>query len=148
MPGGGNAVGGGVQETYDGSGAFLLGEVVVLGKVHGVWGGYGARVSGGPYSDAAWECSGWETALGKHSPWWGSTYLQDEFSNRWGTAELPRRGVSGTGGDGDDDVGSFLSPSCLRYHHHIGGGKPLLTTVPLMRHVVALACTEQEAPCH
>ena len=142
MPGGGNAVGGGVQETYDGSGAFLLGEVVVLGKVHGVWGGYGARVSGGPYSDAAWECSGWETALVKHSPWWGSTYLQDEFSNRWGTAELPRRGVSGTGSDEDDDASSFIPSAFPGYRHHFGGGKPPPPTVPLMRHAGSLEYTE------
>ena len=55
VPSGGNAVVGGVRETDHRSRAFLLGEAAVLGTVHGVRGGDGARVTGGPYADAAWE---------------------------------------------------------------------------------------------
>ena len=75
VPSGGNAVVGGVRETDHRSRAFLLGEAAVLGKVHGVRGGDGARVTGGPYADAAWEGSSWETALGNHIPQWRFTYI-------------------------------------------------------------------------
>ena len=67
-PGGGNSVGGGLREKDDRSGAFLPGEEVGLGTVHIVRRGYGAQVTGIPCADAAWEGSGWETALGNHGP--------------------------------------------------------------------------------
>ena len=46
--------------------------------------------------------------------------------------ELPRQGVSGTGGDEDGDAGSFLPPACLGYRHHFGGWKTPPPTVPPM----------------
>ena len=82
MTGGKNAVGGGVRETDDGSGAFLPGETAVSGTVHGVRVRDGAWVVGGPSADAAWEGIGWETALGNHVLKWGATYLQDGLPNR------------------------------------------------------------------
>ena len=103
-----------------------------MGKVHGVRGGDGAQVAGGPSIDASWEGSGCETALGNHGPWRVDTYLQYGIPDHQGTAELPRQGVSGTGNDQDGNAGSFLPPECLEYHHHFGGGKHLLPTVPLM----------------
>ena len=89
MPGDRNAVGGGVRNTGDGRGDFLTGDAVGLGTVHGVQGGDGDWVAGGPYEDAAWEGSGWETALRKLIPRWGVTYLQDGIPDRRGTAEVP-----------------------------------------------------------
>ena len=54
VPGGGNAVGGGVQSTYDGTGEFLPREADSLGKVHGVQGGDGDGVAGGIHADTSW----------------------------------------------------------------------------------------------
>ena len=79
-------------------------------------------------------------------------YLQDGLTNRWGTAELSYRGVSGTGGnadgDADSDAGSFISLPYTGYRHHIGGGKPTLTMVSPMQHVGTLTCTEQDTRFH
>ena len=50
MPGGRNAVGGGLQDTDDRSGAFLPVDAAGLDTVHGVREGDGARVTGGPYA--------------------------------------------------------------------------------------------------
>ena len=66
MPGGRNAVGGGLQDTDDRSGAFLLREAAGSGTVHVVQGGDGDRVDGSPYADAAREGNRWETELGNH----------------------------------------------------------------------------------
>ena len=52
MPVGRNTVGGGVRETDYSSGAFLPGEAAGLGTMHGVLGGDGTWVDGGPYVDA------------------------------------------------------------------------------------------------
>ena len=54
VPGGGNSVVDGVQETDVGSGAFLPGEAVGLGIVHILRVGDGAWVAGGPHAEAAW----------------------------------------------------------------------------------------------
>ena len=86
----------------------------------------------------------WETT----APGGGGTYLQDGLPDHQGTAELPRRGVSGTGGNEKNDAGPFLPPACPGYRHHFGGGKPHPPTVPPMQHSGALVHTEQEAPCH
>ena len=88
VPGGRNAVGGGTQETDDGSRAFLTGEAACLGTVCGVQGGYGAWFTGSPSTDAAWEGNRWETELVNYGPWKGDTYLQAGLPNRRGTAEL------------------------------------------------------------
>ena len=111
MPVGDNAVRGGVRATYDRSRDFLPVEAAYLGTVHGVWGGYGARVAGSPPTEKSWEGKGSEMALRNHGPWLGAMYLQDGLPNLWGTAQFTYRGVSGTGGDADGDVGSFLSPA-------------------------------------
>ena len=68
VPGGGNTVGCGIREMDEGSGAFLLGEAAGLGTVRGVQEGYGDWVAGGIHAYTAWKGSGWETALGNHSP--------------------------------------------------------------------------------
>ena len=73
-------------------------------------------------------------------------YLCDGFPNRWGTNELPRRGVLGTGSYAGINAGSFCSPACLGHRHHIGGGKPPPLTVPLVQHSGALTSTEWAAP--
>ena len=73
VPGGGNAVGGGMREMDDGSGAFLPIEAAGSGTVHRLQEGYGAQVAGGPFADTSWEGSGWETELGNHGLWWGAT---------------------------------------------------------------------------
>ena len=86
VPGGRNAVGGSIREKDDGSGAFLLGEAEGSGTVHGVQGVDGARVAGGPSTDAAWEGSWWETELGNHGPRQEATYLQDGLTDLRGTA--------------------------------------------------------------
>ena len=68
---------------------------------------------------------------GNHVPWRGATYLNKGLPDRWGTAELPSQGVSGTGSDVDGDAGSFLpleSPGC---RHNLEGGKPPHTQCPL-----------------
>ena len=90
MPGGRNAVEGGIRETDDGSGSFLPGEEAGLGTVQGVQGGDGTRVAGGPYADTEWEGSGWETSLGNHALQREATYLNDGLPNLRGNTELPR----------------------------------------------------------
>ena len=47
-------------------------------------------------------------------------YLQDVLPDLQGTAELPRQGVSGIGGDEDSDASSFIPTVCLGYRHHFG----------------------------
>ena len=148
VPVGRNSVGGGVWDTYYGSGAFQLGEAAGLVTVHRVWGGDGDRVAGGPHADTSWEGSGWETELVNRGPRWGAIYLQDGLPDRRGAAELPHQGVYGTGGNEDGDAGSFLPPACPGYRHHCGGGKPPPPMVPPMQHAGSLACNEREAPCH
>ena len=148
VPAGRNAVGGGVRATDERSSTFLLVEASCLGTFHGVQGGDGARVSCSPSTDTAWESNGLEIAFGNHSPQRVAMCLQDGLPDRWGNVEFTYRGVSGTGSDADGNAGSFLSPAYPRYLHHIRGGKPIPPTVPLMWHVGALVCTEQEAPCH
>ena len=81
IPGGGNTARGGVKEKDDGSRAFLPVEAAGVGTVHGVRGGDGARVAGGPSIEAAWEGSRWETELGNHGPRKGDKYLQDGLPN-------------------------------------------------------------------
>ena len=66
MPGGGDTVGGGVQETDDGRGTFVLGTTEGAGSVQGVRGRDGAWVSGGAHADTAWEGKGENTELGSH----------------------------------------------------------------------------------
>ena len=105
VPGGGNEVRGGERETGDGSGAFLQGEKAGLGTVNVVWGVDGSRVAGGPYVDASWEGSGWEMALGNHASRQVAMNLQDSLTDHQVTAELPCRGVSGTGGNEDGGAG-------------------------------------------
>ena len=118
LPGSGNSVGGGVQETDDGSGTFQPGEAVDSGTVHRVWGGDGAQVASSIPEDAVWEESGGEKELENHGPLRGSTYL------------------------------SFLPPACPGYHHRFGEGKILPPTVSKMQHAGALAYNEWEAPRH
>ena len=89
MPGGRNAVGGGIRETDDGTGAFILGEASGSDSVHGLQGGVWDRVDGGTHAATTWEGSGRETALGSHIPWWGATYLQDGLSDLRETKKLP-----------------------------------------------------------
>ena len=104
-----NLFGGGVQATDDGTRDFLPGDSACLGTLCGVQGGDGLRVAVGPSIDASWEGNGWETALGNHVPRWGAMHIQAGLTNRRWITELPRWGVSGTGGDSDDNVGSFLT---------------------------------------
>ena len=59
VSGGRNTFGGGVRETDDVRGFFLPVESAYLGTVHGVRGGYGARVTGVPHAYASWEESGY-----------------------------------------------------------------------------------------
>ena len=75
-------------------------------------------------------------------------HLQYGFPNRQGTEELPHLGVSWRVGNTDDDAGSFLSMEFPGNCHHIGGGKPLPSTVPPVRHDGALESTEHAASCH
>ena len=56
--------------------------------------------------------------------------------------------MSGTGSNADDDVSSFIPTKCPGYRHHIGEGKSPPPTVPAMRYVGDLACTEWEAPIY
>ena len=56
--------------------------------------------------------------------------------------------MSGTSGDEDDNAGKIFPPACPGYRYNFGGGKPLPPTVPLLQNAGALACSEQEAPCH
>ena len=51
MPGGRNVVRGGLRETDSGSRDLLPGETSGSGSVHGVQGGDGAQVAGGPHAD-------------------------------------------------------------------------------------------------
>ena len=83
--------------------------------------------------------------IGKPRPRREATYLQDEITNRWGTAELPRQGRSGTFSNKDGDAGSFIPPACPGYRHHFGLGKPPPPTVPPMRHAGALEYTGRKA---
>ena len=55
MTGGGETVGGGVREMYDGRGSFILGAAEGTIPVQGVWVGYGAWVADGAHVDASWE---------------------------------------------------------------------------------------------
>ena len=132
----------------DGSGEFIPVETVGLGTVHAVRGGYGALVDGGPHADTAWQGSRGKKTLVNHSPQWGATYLQDGILDRRETVELPRRGVSRTGGDEDSNAGSFLPPVFPGYCHNFGGGKYPPPMVPPMRHAGALTYNEQGEPCH
>ena len=95
VPGDRNAVGGSIQETYDGSGAFLTGEAEGSGTLNGVRGRDGAQVSDGPRAGAAWEGIGWETALGNHGPEWGATYLHNGLPDCWGPRKCPIEGCPG-----------------------------------------------------
>ena len=54
VPGGGNAFGGGIRETDDGSRYFLPGEAEGSGTLHRVRIGDGAQVAVGTHADAAW----------------------------------------------------------------------------------------------
>ena len=46
-----------------------------------------------------------ETDLGRHSPWRGSVDAPDGLPDRWRTAELTSKGLSGTKGNEDGDAG-------------------------------------------
>ena len=105
IPDGGNIVGGGARATNDGCRAFIPRETACPSKVHRVRGGDGARVAGSSSKDVAREGNGQVTTLRNHTPQRRSMYLQDGFPNRQGTKELPRQGVSGTGGNTDVDAG-------------------------------------------
>ena len=126
----------------------LLVESACPGTVHRVRGGDGARGHGSPYIDAEWEGNMQETELENHGPRWGYMHLQDGFSNRHGTLELTRLGVSGTGGNTDGNTGSFFSPEYPGHCHHIEGGKPPPFMVPPVQHAGVLESTEQEATLH
>ena len=77
-----------------------------------VWGGNGGGVADSPSMDSAQEFRGREASLGNHGPWRRTTNLQGVFSNREGTKELSRRGVSGTGWEADDNEGKLPPPEC------------------------------------
>ena len=83
-----------------------------------------------------------------HGSWKRSMHLQDSFPNHRGTKELPRQGVSGTGGNTDGNSVSFLSQACPGHIHCIGGGKPPPPTVPLMQNYGVLTITERASPRH
>ena len=68
MPGGRDAVGGGVREKDNGSGAFVTGEAEGSDSVHVVQEVNVARVADGTHADIAWERSGGWAALGIHGP--------------------------------------------------------------------------------
>ena len=88
MPGGVDAVGGGVWEKDDRREALVPGEAEGSDPVQGVWGGDVAWVAGGKYSDAAWGGSGGEMDLGSHGPWKGTADILDGLTGRRGTAKL------------------------------------------------------------
>ena len=54
--------------TENGCRAFITVETSCAGKVNGLGGGYGARVSDSPSTDAVQEDNRRETALGIHAP--------------------------------------------------------------------------------
>ena len=66
MPGGGDIVVGGVRETDDGRGPFVLGAAEGKGPVKGELEGDGASVAGGAHADTAWEGRGGETEFVSH----------------------------------------------------------------------------------
>ena len=88
MPGGGDSVGGGLQEKDDGRGPFVLGEAAGSGLEQGVRGVDVDQVAGGTHSDAEWEGSGGETVLGSHGPWQRTAEIQDGLTDRRVTAEV------------------------------------------------------------
>ena len=92
MPGGGNVVKGGVRETDDGSGDFLLRNAAGSSSVHRVWGRDGARVAGRPHADAAWEGSRWETALGNYGPGGKPHTYRMDFPTAGGPRNCPIEG--------------------------------------------------------
>ena len=67
-PGERGAIGGGIPEKDDRSGAFVPGEAAGSDSVQGVWRGDGARVAGGTHVDIAWEVRRGKTALVSHVP--------------------------------------------------------------------------------
>ena len=75
--------------TENGCRAFITVETSCAGKVNGLGGGYGARVSDSPSTDAVQEDNRRETALGIHAPRRRSMHLQDGFTNLRGTEEMP-----------------------------------------------------------
>ena len=88
MPGGGDAVGGGVREKYDGSGTFVPVEAVGLDSLQVVKVGDGDWVADKTHADTAWDGNGDDKALGRHGPRLITSYIQDGLSDRRGTAEL------------------------------------------------------------
>ena len=77
MPGGGDAVRGGVQEKDNRSATFILGEVDGSNSVQGVRGGYVAWVAGVTHAYVAWEGSIGGIELGSHGPCGGTEETQD-----------------------------------------------------------------------
>ena len=100
----------------------------------GVWGGYGVAVAVSPHTDAAWEGSGRETALGNHGPRKISTNLQYGFPNPGGPKELPYQMVSGTDSDTDGDAGPLYTQEFSGQRDYTILGKNPPPTVTLVRH--------------
>ena len=148
MSGSRHPVGGGVKAADDGRRIIIPGAEAGESSVFGVWGGYGVAVAVSPHTDAAWEGSGRETALGNHGPRKRSTNLQDGFPNHGGPEELSRLGVSGMVSDADSDEGPLTTPECLGNRDHTVGWQTPPPTLPPVWHVGALEGAKQSTYYH
>ena len=75
----------------------------------------------------------------KHTRW---------ITNRGGTEGLSSQGVSGTGGDMDNDEGKLLTPTCQEHLDNTEGGQPTSPMVPPTRHDGDLEGHEQASRHH
>ena len=71
-----------------------------------------------------------------------------DFPTVEGGKELSLQGVSGTGGDEEDDEGTHPKPACQGHCNHTGGGQPPLPTVPPLQFDGDLEGSEREARHH
>ena len=148
MTGGGNSVGGSIQEKDDRGGPIIPGMVERKGTVRGLWEVDGVGAIGDTQGDAAWAGCRGAVDLGSFGHRRRAADVPDGLPNQGRAAGLPSGGLPRPGRGKDGDADTLFQPECPGYRDHLGVGKTPPPTVPIMRHAGTMEGTKWKAPRH
>ena len=148
LTGGGESVGGGVQEANQGVRPHVQGVTEGTGYLQGVWGYEGGGIPGDSLDDSAWEVGRDAMDLKNPGREGRATDISNGIPGQGGPTELPGGGMPRPSGNADGDGGALPALACPQHRGHYVGGKLPPPTVHLMRHDGPPARPERQAPCH
>ena len=99
-----------------------------------IWEGDGDRIVGVPHNGTTQADDRGAMEMGSLGHRRRTADVPAGLTDQGRAAELPSRGLTGTGRDKVNDAYALLQPACPGYYDHLGGGKPTTPTVLTMRH--------------